>query len=75
MTFPNYYLYLQATAERNLLYLILAVYVLMGLLLIELARRVRPDWQQAAAWLIGVGGFYATLAALYLSNIARAPVY
>jgi len=64
MTFPTYYLYEDLIRSRNTILMLLAMLILVGFMLWWLTRQRKPEWSIPTMWLIGVGGFYATLAAL-----------
>ena len=70
MSFPYYDLYATAISTRNALILALTGLVLIGFELLAIVRQFRPTWLPAATWLIGVGGFYASLALLALLYLA-----
>ncbi len=74
MTFPYYHLYQSAIATRN--WLVWGVFwiVLFGIGVLWLFVRSYPARRKLAVWIIGVGGFYVSLAGLvvlYFAGAAR----
>ena len=64
MAFPTYHLYEELIRSRNTILMTLALFVLVGFVFWGWVRRYKPEWSLPAMWFIGVGGFYATLAAV-----------
>jgi len=64
MTFPTYHLYEELILARNTILMMLGLLILIGFMFWGYIRRYKPEWSLPAMWVIGVGGFYATLAAL-----------
>lgn len=70
MNYPYFYIYEQLVADRNTLVLSIAGVTLAGLFWIELLSRWRPTWRRRVVWILGIGGYYATLAAFVVYYFA-----
>lgn len=69
MTFPTYHLYEELISSRNTMIMVLAMLIMLGLTVWGLIRQHKPAWATRAIWIIGVGGFYATLVAVAVYDI------
>jgi hypothetical protein len=70
MTFPYVQTFLETISTANYLVLFINAIVLGGFEVLLLIKRFRPGWFIRATWIIGVGGFYASLAAMVVFIIA-----
>lgn len=71
MTFSNYHIYVEIVAARDHVIFILTMFVLLVFVVLGYVALLRPKWLRPAAWLLGFGGFYATLAAWSLYLLSR----
>jgi hypothetical protein len=62
MTFSNYHFYVELVRDRDHAILGVTMVVLLVFVILGYVRWLRPGRFRPAAWLLGVGGFYATLA-------------
>lgn len=63
MTFSKYHIYLKIVADRDHVVLVIMVLVIVALAVLGYVRGFLPKHFRLASWVIGAGGFYATLAA------------
>lgn len=70
MSFSTYHLYVDLISQRDQYVLIIAMLICSFFELMWFLSRFRPAWVKPAIWIFGVGGYYATLAAMavYLSS-------
>ena len=61
MTFPNYWKYVEMITTRDHIVLAITICTLIVFGVVLYVRWLRPAWFHAAAYILGVGGFYATL--------------
>lgn len=73
MTFSKYHLFAEIVTTRDHIILTAAAAVLAVFVILYYVHWLRPKWFRLAAWLLGVGGFYATLAlwAVYIFGRAQ----
>lgn len=69
MVFPTYHLYEELIRTRNTMIMVLGMLVLLGFTAWGLIRQHKPAWSTRAIWIIGVGGFYATLVAVAVYDL------
>jgi uncharacterized membrane protein YdjX (TVP38/TMEM64 family) len=73
MTFSRYAQYVTAIADRNALVLAIVFVVGIGFVILANIYILRPRWLKVATWIVGVGGWYATMAAVVVYMLAHAP--
>jgi hypothetical protein len=61
VTFSRYHVYVEMVVGRDHAIALVALLVGLVLVVLQYVDLLKPGWSHAVAWILGVGGFYATL--------------